>query len=68
MQHTRLDRLHTESGEYFEHLTADGGHAGGASARELAQAILDAGCPMRDDDLAYVRAVAAGERDDDEAA
>jgi hypothetical protein len=33
---------------------------------ELAQAMLDAECPMEDDDLAYVRAVAAGERDDDE--
>ncbi len=65
---SRLDRLYAESGEYFEQLTADGGHSGGATAVELAKAMIDAQCPMEEDDLAYVMAVASEDREDNEPA
>ena len=64
---TRLDRLYVESGEYFEELTVDGGHSE-ATASELARAMLASGCTLDDEDLAYVRDVADGTREDDQPA
>jgi len=67
MRYTRLDRL---VAEYEGELPVgqDHGMAGGATAHQTAKALLEADENLEDDDRAYLEAIVAGEREDDEPA